>query len=129
MNHDAELSETDAIKLVIAEGTAMDYIDVVNEVEKRFRIKTSSAVVEQVHHDMVKSRTDAKEHLKPRLSLEMASQIPARTEKHAAAPASTSTPTADDGDPMTLALHFVKSVGGMKQAKQALAELEAVLRD
>ncbi len=127
MSNDTELSETDAIKLVIADGTAMDYIDVVNAVEKRFRIKTSSAVVEQVHHDMVKSRTDAKEHLRPRLSLEMASPIPKRAERYV--PPTSSKPSTVGVDTMTLALHFVKSVGGMKQAKQALAELEAVLRE
>ncbi|MCA9136146.1 MAG: hypothetical protein KDB00_05290 [Planctomycetales bacterium] len=128
MSNETELSETDAIKLVIADGTAMDYIDVVDAVEKRFRIKTSSAVVEQVHHEMMKARTDAKEHLKPRMALEMASQIPVRKEQQipTSSPKSTETPVTD---PMALALQFVKSVGGMKHAKQALADLEAMLRE
>lgn len=129
MTKTTELSEIEAIEQVISEGVAMDYIDVVNEVEKRYRIKTSSAMVEQVHHGMAKARTDDKQRIKPNLSLQMTSKLPRMTTQPAAKaePSSSEIGADTSSDATTLALQFVKSVGGLKKAKLALQELESIL--
>ncbi|QDV41758.1 hypothetical protein Enr13x_16010 [Stieleria neptunia] len=127
MAQSSELSEIEAIKRVIAEGGAMDYVDVVDAVEKRFRIKTSAATVEQVHHDLVNAAdavadqaAGAGDQFSPSLGVSMAAQLPSEREQDAAADTT--------ADHMTLAMQFVKSVGGLNRAKNALAELEAMLR-
>lgn len=126
-----ELSEVEAIKAVIAEGGAMDYIDVVDAVDKRFHIKTSSLKVEEVHRELVNSRTDLKESPKPKVTFAMASQLPSQRERERAVkePGTAVGSGVASGDEVALALQFVQSVGGLSKAKQALAALEAVLRE
>ncbi|PAY16282.1 hypothetical protein CKO51_27400 [Rhodopirellula sp. SM50] len=128
MTQSIEQSEIDAIKRVIAEGGAMDYVDVVDAVEKRFRIKTSAATVEQVHHDLVNAADEVAEQVggaddqfSPSLGVSMTAKLP--SESGGAMPAEDTS-----ADHMTLAMQFVKSVGGLNRAKSALAELEAMLR-
>jgi hypothetical protein len=110
-----KISETDAIRQVIAEGGAMDYIDVVDAVRKKFGIKVSSALVEKVH---AKLRKEAKNEIQPRIRLELGQAEPAYAEKVEGA----------GGDDVAHALRFVRSVNGLQNAKRALAELEAMMR-
>lgn len=137
MSEAPELTEIEAITRVIAEGRAMDYVDVVDAVEKQFRIKTSSATVEKVHRDMMKARADAKQKPKPRVNFELTSSL---TDDPGSQPATSTVSPAGEGpgelgrcepsaDALALALQFVKAVGGLKKAKRALQDLEAVLRD
>ena len=128
MTQSSEQSEIEAIKRVIADGGAMDYVDVVDAVEKRFRIKTSAATVEQVHHDLVNAAEEAREQVggaddqfSPSLGVSMTAHLPSESAPQTPAEATTA-------DHMTLAMQFVKSVGGLNRAKSALAELEAMLR-
>ncbi|QDV84194.1 hypothetical protein [Planctomycetes bacterium TBK1r] len=128
MTQSSEQSEIDAIKRVIAEGGAMDYVDVVDAVEKRFRIKTSAATVEQVHHDLVNAADEvadqvggADDHFSPSLGVSMTAKLPSES-------AGATSAEGTSNDHMTLAMQFVKSVGGLNRAKSALAELEAMLR-
>ena len=124
MTKATDVTEIEAIKKVIAEGGAMDYIDVVDAVEKRFRIKTSSATVEQVHHDMMNARTDSKQSPKPRVTFEMTSKLPVEEPSGQ----STSVEPSKVDDDVALALQFVRSVGGISKAKRALEELETIMR-
>ena len=124
-----ELSETEAIKQVIADGVAMDYIDVVDAVERRFQLKTSSAKVEQVHREMANAIAEATPIPEPKMKIALASKLPSQ-DKQRQAPSDT--PPASDvaemtTDQMALTLQFVKSIGGLNSAKRALAELEATL--
>lgn len=128
MTQSSERSEIEAIKRVIADGGAMDYVDVVDAVKKRFHIKTSAATVEQVHHDLVNAAEEVGEQVggagdqfSPSLGVSMTAHLPSDS----GAGASEAGTTADH---MTLAMQFVKSVGGLNRAKSALAELEAMLR-
>ena len=124
-----ELSETEAIKQVIADGVAMDYIDVVDAVERRFQVKTSSAKVEQVHHELADAIAETNSIPEPKMKIALASKLPSEDKPRKS---SSNTPPASDGtgmttEQMTLALQFVKSMGGLNSAKRALAELEATL--
>ena len=119
MSNAAKPSETEAIRQVIAEGGMMDYIDVVAAVQKRFGMTVSSGLVERVHMQM---RQEAQENTSPRIKLELGV---AEATEAAEKQASQATPS----DHLAQALHFVKSVHGLQNAKRALAELEAMLRD
>ena len=108
----------------------MDYVDVVNEVHKRFRLEVTSAQVEQVFHDLVTAKTKVRPG--SRVSVEMTSKFPVEssqteaTQPKSAVPSQTQPPQPST-DNLGHALHFVKSVHGLTNAKRALAELESIL--
>ena len=129
MSDTSQVTETDAIRQVIADTGALDYIDVVNEVRKRFRIEVTSAQVEQVYHDL---DTETKPAPKSRTTVTMTSttadEAAAKSEPEITLP-TRDVPSEPDlpKDDLTLALNFVKSVGGLAKAKRALMELESVM--
>jgi len=126
MSETEPIPEVDAIRQVIAESGAMDYIDVVNAVFKRFRINVSATDVERVAHEMVSEKT----MVKPRaqVSLDLSANLPTR--KPTPSGSNSNAPAGPDSDhpesDMDHALHFVKSVGGLARAKRLLSELEAI---
>lgn len=132
MSDTTQLSGAEAIRQVIEGGSAMDYIDVVNEVQKRFCLEVTSAQVEEVFHGLA---TKKKTEVRPgsRVSVEMASNLQtedaAPTRAGQATSTNSETPSAHlPMDELTHALHFVKSVHGLVNAKRALAELESILQ-
>ena len=123
MSDATQISGTEAIRRVIENGTAVDYIDVVHEVKKRFRLDVTSADVEQVFHDLAteKSRPSS------RVSMAMTTERPEQSlQTDAALPKSTQ-PSQTTTEDLEHALHFVQSVQGLTNAKRLLAELEAIL--
>ena len=125
MSDTTPLTKKEAIRQVIESGTAMDFIDVVNEVKKQYRMEVSAADVEQIFRELASEP-------RTRVSLAVASSLPSAESQPESKSTqrmpvqSASLPTAD-GD-LEHALHFVKSVGGLSNAKRALDELESVLR-
>ena len=131
MSDTTQISEIEAIRQVIEDGSAMDFVDVVSEVQKRFRLEVTSAQVEEVVHDLV---TKKKPKVRPgsRVSVNMTSNLPADdaapTCVEQAKSTNSETPSAQlPMDELSHALHFVKSVHGLANAKRALAELESIL--
>ncbi len=128
MSDAAKVSEIDAIHQVIVDGGAMDYVDIVNAVKKRYQLTVSSALVEQVHHDLLTKQSEIshseKTRVRPgsRVSLNMTSNLPEETGRQTKEPSKNQ--TADD---LGHALDFVKSVGGLSNAKRLLGELESIL--
>ena len=121
MSDTKHLSEVEAIRQVIVEGGAMDYVDVVNVVRKKFGLNVSSALVEQVHVEMCQQQP--KRDIQPRIRMEVGVSDP--TLESAKRESVEATPKGH----LQLAANFVKSVGGLKNAVQALAELEVIMRD
>ena len=135
MANTEQVSEVEAIRQVIAEGNAMDFVDVAEAVQKRFRLDVTASKVEQVVYDMVNSQKPAGKdeqpppvRIAPRVGVEMMSAVvDDASQKAAAEPAPEPTASTEPADEMAHALHFVKSVNGLANAKRALAELESVL--
>lgn len=121
-----QISETDAIRQVIADNSAMDYVDVVDAVQKRFRLTVTSSQVEEVVHELVNEKTRMRSA--PRVKVEMGSGLHAEPVKpessHPQSIQLTKDPPSDD---LGHALQFVKSVHGLTNAKRALADLENLL--
>ena len=126
-----DTSEIEAIKQVIAEGGAMDYVDVVDAVERRFQVKTSAAKVEQVHRDMARARMDSKPSSIPRMKIGLTAKLPSDVERDAMNSGSMRNTQASDApiDETAIALQFVRTMGGMNKARRALDDLETVLRN
>jgi hypothetical protein len=131
MTDATNLSETDAIRQVITEGGAMDYIDVVEAVRKKYGLNVSSGLVEQVHLQM---RQASKYDIQPRIKLELGR--PRQPEDAARGQSVDVGGDVDIGggescppDHLALALRFVKSVHGLQNAHRALRELEAILHE
>ena len=120
MSNIKQISENEAIRKVIAEGKAMDYIDVVEAVRKEYGLSVSSALVEKVHSQL---RRQAKALTKPRISLE------AGTLEHEEKYAELQKTENPETDHLALALRFVQSVKGLANAKKALAELESMMQE
>ena len=55
MSDTDQLSAEEAICQILSEGEALEFIDVVNEVQKRFRIDVTSTEVEQVYRNLTKN--------------------------------------------------------------------------
>ncbi len=151
MSDSTQSPEADAIRHVVLTGKSMDYIDVVHAVHEQFRLTVTSALVEQVVHDLVSEKNkglepadnepagDAKDsgdkssrvERGSRIGFELSAALPEEmgTEaKRAEAPSSASSPSPDSED-LVQALQFVKSVGGLANAQRVLKDLEAMLRD
>jgi hypothetical protein len=112
----AKISESEAIRQIIAEGGVMDYVDVVEAVRKKFGIRVSSALVEKVHSQLQQEARNQTPSVQPRIRLELGQ------------PPKEPLPAPErSGDHLAQVLRFVKSVHGLQNAKRALAELEAVL--
>ena len=126
-----EAAAAEAIRQVIAQSGAVDFVDVVNAVRDRFRLSVTAAQVEQVYHELA---AETKPTPRARTSVTLTSLAPEfeRSEPdHADPVASTQSPSAKPAesleDAMVLAVQFVKSVGGIANAKLILNELESAL--
>ena len=117
MSDNSQISKNEAIRQVVAEGTAMDYVDVVDRVREKYGLTVSAVLVEKLHSQM---RKETENNMQPRINLELQANRD-RTEKEVVG-----RPQADD---LVHALHYVKSVNGLKNAKRTLAELEVLMQD
>ncbi len=116
MTAETPISDSAAIRHVIAQGDAMEYVDVVNTVRKQYGLIVSPVRVEEVHIQM---QQEIEANPQPQATLDAGQTEPTATESTA------STETTH----LAHALHYVKSVGGLRNAKRVLAELEATLRE
>ena len=130
MSNTEKLSKDEAIRRVIAEGSALDYVDVVDEVRKQFGIKVSTGLVEKVYLELKRRGTQL--NVEPRLQMDIPSpsepataviRSPAGSEKVE----SEGNESTSRNSHLLHALTFVKSVNGLSNAKAALAELEAIM--
>jgi pyruvate dehydrogenase complex dehydrogenase (E1) component len=129
-------AEAKAIRQVIAESGAVDFVDVVNAVRDRFRINVTAAQVEEVYHELAR---ETKPEPKARTSVTLTSMVseggnedgtPEATVPTAATAPSAQAPTQESSQPtddLGHALNYVKSVGGLANAKRTLLELESLL--
>ena len=125
----------DAIRQVIAEAGAVDYIDVVQAVRNKYRFDVTTAQVEEVYHQLdneTRQQPQARTSVsitampiasKPESLSTNENEAPEITLPHCA----DSTPMPGPQDDLSKALCFVKSVGGLAAAKRALLDLESVL--
>jgi hypothetical protein len=135
MSDTKEISAAEAIRQIIAETGSVDYIDVVNAVHKRFRLGVTAAEVEQVYHDLA-NETKSKPQARTSVTLTSMTADPSppepgkpasrQAESNLTGPAPVPS-SALPKDELGQALQFVKSVGGLANAKRILKELEAAL--
>ena len=135
MSDATQISEAEAIRRVINSGSMMDYIDVVNEVRNQFHLNVTAAQVEQLIKDSDTTTANAKP--RTRVSMDMVAHLPDEvaqtdaTQPPLTQPSQvhpeqvqTELPPTED---LSHAVHFVKSVNGLTNAKRALAALESIL--
>jgi len=131
MSDTKEISEAEAIRQVIAESGAVDFVDVVNAVHKRFRMSVTAAQVEEVYHELAKeTQAEPKARTSVTLTSMMSDQPPSESQEPELTLPTQPVPTHPSElpkDDLGHALHFVKSVGGLAQAKRTLIELESIL--
>ena len=140
MSDTNQISETEAIRRVLKSGSMMDYIDVVNEVRNQFHLNVTAAQVEQLLHESANTTADVKP--RTRVSMDMVANFPDEVAQTAATQPPLSQPPLSQPSPgqteqvqtelpptadLSHALHFVKSVNGLTNAKRALAALESIL--
>ena len=126
MSEQTGVPENEAIRQIIAEGGAMDYVDVVDAVKKRFRVDTTAAQVEQIHQEMMRAQRTSHQSPPASVKLELASKLPPET-ANAATGASLSGSGSEDAH-VAEALKFVNNVGGLSHARVALKRLEQLLQ-
>ena len=125
MSDTDQLSAEEAICQILSEGEALEFIDVVNEVQKRFRIDVTSTEVEQVYRNLTKKSAEV-EPPSARISMELMSKPPSEDSA-----ADSTTGKSEDGsglDDLGKALQFVRAVGGISNAKRLLDELESAMK-
>lgn len=132
MSDTTQISEVEAIRKIVAESEVMDFVDVVTAVKRRFRLDVTSAQVEQVVRDLDNPETQIKP--RSRVSVGMTAKIPSvhdssDSTKLDSTPSRLHQPTDQSENNLAHALHFVKSVGSLANAKLALEELEAMQID
>ncbi len=129
-----ELTEEQAIRLILSEGTGGDFVDVAELVKKRFGLLVGSSMVEKVYHEMLQAPT---EHEKPILKLKHA-DISLTGGLHAGGSHSPESSAARGATPDRLpadasgaereTLKFVQAMGGFEQARKAINDLENSVR-
>ena len=138
-----QVNEVDAIRQVIAAGGVLDFADVVNKVLNRFGIEVDAGRVEQVYQELATSTPPAPPRV--RTSVAMTAVVPdaddvlpqstevdanTRADTSASAPVQQkSIPVEPEMDDVAHALRYVKSVGGMANARRILDELQRLLLD
>ena len=110
-------STLDAVRLAIAEGIAMDYVDLVDVVRQKYGLEVSAREVEIIHRQM-QAETQEISLPRPPPSVDVASVL--ATEQ-------TRDPAGED--PLSHALRFVSAVRGRENAKRALNDLETLLKE
>jgi len=98
------LTQTEAIRQVIEERSAADYCDVADIVKKRFGLSVGTGMVEEVYLAMKEEAGGSSTQ-----------------------PDVQSDPSSHSGAVNAKALQFVKEMGGFEEARQAIAELEALM--
>lgn len=121
-----------AIWQVIQTTPALDYIDVVNAVRDQFRMEVTSAQVENVYHKIEEGllqpptvRTSVSLTGSPRSDAQPSGLN--RSAPELTLPAHSVPEPVEPQDDLAIALNFVKSLGGLANAKRALEELETIL--
>lgn len=123
-----DISEEEAIRTIVQEGTCADFVDVANVVQKRFGLKVGSAKVEEVvraiKHDTPGLPASRIKHADIGLTADFhRDSSPAlKAEAGAEHPSAASVPNQND------VLRFVESMGGFEAAKEAIVALEGTLR-
>ncbi len=107
-NMDTPLSESEAIRLIIREGSCGDYADVANAVRKRFGLIVGGGQVEQVYLAMQAEKEKEKEKEKE--------------------PESSRKPTSSSDSLTDVVIQFVQVMGGFDRAREAISKLEATVR-
>lgn len=124
-----------AIRQVILDGAAGDYVDIADRVKERFRIDVSVALVEQV---AIAMRNEKQQSVEPE-SVNLrggeigltASHVPSEqpaTEQPVTEKAPSAAVSSTPGSQREMTLQFVEAVGGFNAAHKALDELEGSLK-
>ena len=126
-----DISEDEAIRTIVGEGTCPDFVDVANLVQQRFGLRVGSARVEQVARAMQQEAQESPPKKLKRVDVGLAGALgrditPVSTEtpEPAAAPAE----SAASAEARQDVLKFVESMGGFDGARAAITNLENSLR-
>ena len=124
-----EVSEEEAIRTIVQEGTCADYVDIANAVQQRFGLRVGAGRVEAVVMAMKQQTPD-----QPAIRLKTAGIKLTGDIRHATEPGShlqpvTAKPAAGPPGQQDEVLKFVESMGGFDAARAAIADLEHSLKN
>ena len=122
-----EISEEEAIRRIVHEGTCADYIDVATVVQQRFGLRVGCGKVEEVVQTMKRERPSQpvpwRHHAGSRLTNPLSDENKSDFTDH-----STSSGVSDAShSARPEVLKFVESMGGFDAARAAITDLETSL--
>lgn len=124
-----DVSEEDAIRLVLSEGGCADFVDVANLVKQRFGHHVGAARVEQVVHAMNQETPEQSDRKLKQVDIGFtAGTTHAEKGEAAKKPALPDDTGAETVTTEEEVLRFVEQMGGFQAAKKAIADLESSLR-
>lgn len=124
-----DISEEEAIRRIVQEGTCADFVDVASVVQERFGLRIGVAKVEEVVHAMKQEAS-----IPPTTRLKHADIHLTGERLHEGGPGSPAKPAperspADSTPSRNEVLKFVESMGGFEAARTAISELEHSLKN
>ena len=124
-----EISEEDAIRRIVHEGTCADYVDIANVVRERFGLHVGAGRVEEVVMAMKQESPGPPVPWLKNAGIKLTGDLRPATE-HGSHPQQASETTPVDATPSRQdVLKFVESMGGFDAARAAIADLEHSIRN
>lgn len=122
------ISEEDAIRRIVQEGSCADYVDIANVVRERFGFHVGAGRVETVVMAMKQETPSPPVPWLKNAGIKLTGNLSAGSESGPhPQPASETTPV-DSAALRQDVLKFVESMGGFDAAREAIAELERSVR-
>jgi len=124
-----DISEEEAIRTIVNEGTCADYVDIADRVRERFGLSVGAGRVEEV---VMAMKHEMPGQPVPRLKnadIKLAGDLRHTSEPGAQPQCASETVSADSTPPAHDILKFVESMGGFDAARAAITELEDSLRN
>lgn len=124
-----DVSEEEAIRTIVREGTCADYTDIADAVQQRFGLRVGAGRVEAVVMAMKQETPDQPAIRLKTAGIKLTGEIRHETEPGADPQPGTGKTAAGPSAQRDEVLKFVESMGGFDAARAAIADLEQSLRN
>ena len=123
------ISEEDAIRTIVNDGTCADYVDIANLVKERFGLCVGAGRVEEVVMALRQEKPGQPVPWLKNAGIKLAGDVRHATEPGLHPQPAAETIPADSTLPRDAVLKFVESMGGFDAARAAITDLEHSLRN
>lgn len=125
----SDISEEEAIRKIVLEGTCADYVDIANAVRERFGFHVGAGRVEMVVMAMKQEPPGPPGSSLKSAGIKLTGNLHHGTESGAHPQPESETSPVDSAALRQDVLKFVESMGGFDAARAAIADLERSVRD